>query len=518
MIPSPQALGLPAKFDHWRPGQEDAVLEIDKLMNSPRPVGGLVLPTGAGKSVIYVAWALWRKKRVLILTANRALQTQIHDDFFVVGMRDVRGQANYPCIITEGTVDTAPCHGGYDCMYKSQGCEYFDLMRALKKGSAEIWSGNYAFHLANRSDFPDFDLIVCDEAHSAVDELARHQTVTFTRPQIEKYFSRHPIQECGVWAKDEVRKLKGKLEDLKAKKPPHSDAHYLEVAVVQRFIDKTTILATADPHTFTYRKDHSSWHWECVWPAQAKHLLFKRAKKFLLTSATMSRKTMSMLGLGNDEFYYKEYDSTFPVENRPIYYFTEVVAPSLTWQSAEPDYRKWLALVDLIAAARPTRGIIHTGSYDRCEKILLGSKHAHRMITHARSGELATALAQYRATPGAILLSPSLSAGANFPGRECWWQIIAKMPFSNPTDPVNVERKKTDPLWGIYATTLDLEQMSGRNVRSPIDFGETFIIDGTFDAWFRVKSEPFMHTWFRAALRRITKMPKLQNKDAKIVD
>src|SRR3990167_5910490 len=131
----------------------------------------MMLPPGAGKTGIYFGWAIWRKKRIMVLAPSKMLQDQIYKDFSGVGLLDLRGQVNYTCNITGGTVADAPCHGGYDCAIKPS-CEYFVKLR--RAPFEQFVLSNPAFWLHNRAVLGEVDALVIDELHRAFDELARH--------------------------------------------------------------------------------------------------------------------------------------------------------------------------------------------------------------------------------------------------------------------------------------------------------------------------------------------------------
>src|SRR5580693_5574525 len=95
LLPEPSALGLPARFESWRPGQEDAAL---RAVESPKRFVVLCMPCGTGKSLAYLAAAMLSGERTAFLTSTRGLQSQLKTDFSESGLWDIRGQNNYPCL------------------------------------------------------------------------------------------------------------------------------------------------------------------------------------------------------------------------------------------------------------------------------------------------------------------------------------------------------------------------------------------------------------------------------------
>ena len=75
---TPSELGLPEKFQTFRPGQEESAL---KIVGSDKRFTLLDAPTGSGKSLMYMTAAMLAGGRSLVLVGTKGLQSQILDDF-----------------------------------------------------------------------------------------------------------------------------------------------------------------------------------------------------------------------------------------------------------------------------------------------------------------------------------------------------------------------------------------------------------------------------------------------------
>lgn len=497
MIPSPAKLGL-AKLKSWRANQPEA---IDAILNAPTPVVVAALPPGAGKSAIYMGLALHKDWRICVVTATRALQTQVSFEFARPGLTDVKGQANYDCLVTPTTVDQGPCHLGATCTYKSRGCDYFDRIRRAAKDDVTT---NYSMHFARGHEFGLFDLTVFDEAHAAADELARQLSITFTRREVDEYFHRIPLRNWKPWAEYQKALFRSEFDFFKKIKEK-TEAQWIRQNKIEELLRKVTALASADEHAYVYEKKAASWHWDCVWPGARRGMLFRGAKKYLLTSGTITKKHMSLLGFSENEYTFIEFDSTFPVSRRPIY---SVPAPSMKASSGRSDYETWVRRIDAIIETRSKRkGIIHVGSYARAEHLIEHSKFGPRFFANRNPRELASVLGNFRAAKSGVLVSPSITAGVDFPYEACTFQIIAKLPFGDQRTPVNIEREKLDRDYAMFATAQEIVQASGRGMRAEDDFCETFIVDGNWDAWFYERSWKFFPRWWRKAVQRLSAIP-----------
>jgi Rad3-related DNA helicase len=181
----PADLGLPRKFSSFRPAQADA---IEFLLDSSRQFAAANAPPGVGKSLLGVACAQISGRKAVYLTSTKALQEQIHGDFKTVGMKDIRGRANYSCrVYTTQMGKNVSCAEGREegCHLKeTTGCPYFSAYEQAKCSS--LISTNYSYWLHARQSSPTalsvdetepVELLICDEAHNAIEELARFLAV-----------------------------------------------------------------------------------------------------------------------------------------------------------------------------------------------------------------------------------------------------------------------------------------------------------------------------------------------------
>lgn len=511
-IPYPSALGMPRRYTEWRAGQEEAIRAID---DSEETVTSLRLPPGAGKTGIYMGWAMWRRKRVLVLTANLTLQDQIAKDFEGCGLLDIRGQSNYRCVVTDGKVSEAPCHAGVPCEKKDTTCEYFPLLPKARQ--ARLVSTNYSFFLHNPGVLGSFDLIVMDEFHSALDKLAEFVGVSFSKKECADLFPRHPTSDWHPWSTFQLSISKSQLTTARDKamreKTPET---YADVIKKKRIVERLQTLVDADPSSLIFQHNARSWTWSCVWPGNYRSRLFNYGARFVLTSGTMTPRTMSMMGFGKTEYAWHEFPSTFPRSRRPIYVLP---APAMNHKCVEADYIHWLHKIDRFVGHRVAfKGIIHSGSYKRTEMILSESQHKGLMIGHLNREGLDEALRRFKRAEEGILVSPSITEGVDFPYEMCRFSVIGKIPFPNPYDPVIAARIEQNDTYMLYVAAQIIMQAAMRGMRAEDDWCETAIIDGTWDAWFYSRAQYFFADYFRAAVINVDGIPKLSRIAQKTLD
>lgn len=510
-LPPPNELGLPAKFTSWRAHQEEAVWAI---AGSDKRFVGLVASTGMGKSATYMAYSvLSGAERVGILTSTKSLQTQLEDDFRSLHAIDIRGKSNYLCVVGDpgDTVEDGACQSGYLCEYKQGGCEYYD--RRARAATAPLVVSNYSFWLASGAHgkgIGNFDVLILDEAHNAVDELAGFLSVTINRGDLRGYPVALPSESnWWSWLKYIFPEIEREVLHLKLSKT--RDRGTIErLKKAKRLLQKLGLLAALGEKHWIAEETRYGLRWDVTEPGPlAERFLFRGTPKVILSSATVRKKTLELLGVPEGEIELLEYPSTFPVERRPVY--SVAGAPRMNFRTSEEEMEIWVNIIDsIIEGRRDRRGIIHTVSFARAEFLRGRSKYGDLMIineTGKGSEGLKVALREYLRRKPAILVSPSVSTGIDLPGSACEYQIIGKIPFPDMRSKVLRARMKVNPEYPAYVAAQVMVQSSGRGMRSEDDRCETFVVDSSL-GWFLKRHAEFTPRWWRKALRRVEKIPK----------
>lgn len=518
-LPSPHTLGLPRKFVTWRTDQEAAIWD---MLESSHRFPCLTAPTGAGKSAIYVAYAMLRRweldpgqrYRALILTATRALQDQLSEEFAKLSS-DVRGQSNYPCEIQPVTVDKAPCHGDWQCHLKTKGCRYFDTVRRAAKVETVVSNYAFWFHARRTKAIGAFDLLVCDEAHAALQVLSDHLRIRITNYEIHTLLGMEdPPDDAKRWptwatqARVRLKKLIVSAGQVAAKYATNfspSGAHS-QVSYYRDIADRLARLEAVNPIDWIMQREMGG---NCIWDVvrpgdYAENLLFRRTPKVILVSATLGDATLDMLKVPASERLRREYPSRVPVSRRPVYY---IPTTRVDRSTSPTQLRYWLTRIDNIVRSRGDRkGVIHAVSYSRAQYILHHSNFRDRMISHADAGGIQQAVYQFKtAPPGAVLVSPSATTGLDFPYELCEYQVIAKVPYPDGRDLVVAARTAEWKDWPKWQAIQTVVQAAGRAIRSSDDWAECFIVD---DHWsYLRKSKAYAPRWFWDACREVATLP-----------
>lgn len=505
--PSPSQLGLNYGWDdEWRPAQIEA---LDRILHSTRNIIIVDAPTGSGKTGIALALARYTKQRTFIDTHTTSLQDQYMREAGGLA-KMIKGRSHYPCVLPEyepvvaascgvddsTTAEDAPCTAGYTCVVREKGaCPYYAAYNAAV--AAPISVHNYAYRLRESNFIGGFlraRWLICDEGHYLPDALVDLDTFSITEKQLDWMTKRHQISILPGDRKDRaawriwVSKAVVAYRKLAARMPAYSaDRSRTErrAADLERLFE---LLGTGSMHighdSFT-----GSYTFSPLWPNQPSRSLlmgrrvggFSIAEKLVIMSATILDPKMYCKTLGIDPAFveYVKLPYTFDPAIRPIY----------AWPVAKVTRASEAKVAPLLANAVDTiidkhmgsKGIIHVPSYALGELVVGLSKHKALLLTHDRSSKGSILERFRRSQKGEWLVSPSIASGEDFRYDDARVQIILKVPWPSLGDPMVKLRAKDIPGWYEYKTMQELWQQVGRIVRAPDDFGETYILDASFE-------------------------------------
>ncbi len=520
LLPPPPAFALPDKFSSWRPMQDKSVLEIVDL---DKRFLGQVQPTGSGKSLTYMAAGYISGARTIILTSTKGLQSQLTADFAEIGLTDIRGMNSYTCKAETTnerrvTVDEGPCHFGQSCTLKDNGCLYYDQVR--KAQNAALVVTNYDYWMANKRygglegeggiNLGDFELLILDEAHAAARELADFCTINISREEIEGTLG-YPWTDGVGWDTARWRAWAGPLgaraqvvydslneeaQDKRRNEGRIPATMARELRHLRGLIRRLEEVSNLEGH-WVGEVDKGTLTLAPLWPAPyAERFLFHGIPRVVLTSATIRPKTMDMLGVAEEQQRFVEYPSTFPVDRRPVIH---VPTTRVNFRSTEADMRQWVSRIDQILRARQDRkGIIHTVSYTRRNLILGGTQFRDSMFSHDAHTARSAVQSFKRAEPPAVLISPAMVTGWDFPYCDAEFQIIGKIGFMSTQSAIEKARSKDDKDYVAYEAMQQLVQACGRGMRAEDDRCEVLVVDDNA-RWFVPKYRHFAPDWFSEA-------------------
>lgn len=532
LLPPPVVVGLPGKFAAWRPLQQEAIVAAT---DSDKRFVVQCAPTGFGKSPVYMAQAKLGGTRTLILTGTKGLQSQLVQDFDSMGLVDIRGKGNYKCVEAANfgyhpdmTVEEAPCNWGRRCDKREAGCLYFDQLRRAQ--SSDLVVTNYSkwmFFAGNEDEdngIGEFDLLILDEAHNAPDELAGFLTIEVDEAEMRRVTKSNmmgvgtPIDEWKEWGQFHLKNVRAQLKVLVAQqKAEHSDKLAREIKEHKKAERQLAGIANMAGDWVADRQEKMIgqgmrapkkvvWMFDPIWPQHyAERILFRGIRKVVLFSATVRPKTMSLLGVADDQYDFNEYPSSFPVARRPVW---KVPTVKVGYRTSEGEMDVWINRIDQIIDARKDRkGIVHTTSFRLRNFLLQNSAHKSLLISNDSRNTRDTIENFKRSARSLVFISPSLTTGWDFPYTECEYQIVGKIMFPNTQSAIMKARTASDRDWGSYIAMQTLVQACGRGMRAADDQCETFIIDSNIDWFLAAYGRSYAPSWWTEAVKESRLVP-----------
>jgi len=497
-FPTPaNLLGIP-KFDKWYPGQQSLMSQAMDWYNSPARFLGESIPTGAGKSVSALLLHQLSGTRTVILTASKGLMQQYACDAAFLGGVEVKGQNNFPCLLVPGlTADAGPCHDGMACVIKDS-CPYQIQLKAAQEAPLVIT--NYAYWLAQNNfskGFGDVGLIICDEVHQAFSCMESYLTVRLPRMDVEAAGAQFPesTSQWGTWhcwadmSLDIIRENLSRIEaeiKLFTSQNGHVPSH-----LSRSFRNAKSVLAKVErlssvEEDWIIQKTYHGYSFTPQWVANYSNHLFGKVPKVLLMSAILSHRTADYLGVpSGDDRSWIEMDSYFPSMNTQIWHL-----PTARMNHGTDGFGTtiWSSRIDQIIQRRLDRkGIVFTVSYDRARMLIRSSRFKDIMWSHSTKDVVQVVDKFKLAASPAVLASPTVTTGWDFPGNgKPQYIIVGKIPYPDTQDAVTKARHKDDKDWTSYLAMEIIVQETGRCSRSSEDVTEVFIIDDNW-LWFYPK-------------------------------
>lgn len=534
-------------FSEVRANQEHTLDRLQKWNNNPRKKFFVLEgPTGFGKSPVDIAEASFAKVMptfgmfepgAYVLTPQKSLAEQYMKDFEPMGLVELKGRANYLCDKwTQLEGQDVDCETGAmmnDANGLEDKCEYCPYRAAKDRFMANPFgTSNYSYFLNETNhagQLANRNVLILDEGHNTEDQILSLTDTKITQKKCDEYgvAGKLPIFDAGdingvlawldrvfipatvVHGNDLAKKFRTARDEERLK-------YARKLNGLDRFVQRVNLFRnSADPGEWFAWSD-----WDeqkrgdkgtgdlIIKPLTARlfadELLFSKAQKVLITSATILDFQTFMRNLGIDpaDCETLAVDSEFPVENRPIFYSP---IGDMSYKNIDRTLPLMAPAVEaLIRRYATKKGIVHTNSYKINRYIvqyLMGTDQASRIITHDNSkGAREAAIEKHlTSTEPTVLISPSMTEGLDLKEDLSRFQIICKVPYP-ALDPYVRARMKRDPDWYQWQTALKLVQATGRSVRSKTDRAHTHILDAGFANFIKLNNRKMPKYWINSII------------------
>lgn len=511
-------------FGSFRKHQEDVIKEIIEV--EATDVSNIVLkaPVASGKSLIaYTVAEYFRQeqdKNSLIFTSTKFLQDQYLRDF--PELKTVKGRNNFICLNNKRTCDKGSCKEicNFSCpncadsslelkQDASESCPYW--VQKIAAINAPISIINYAFGLIDRNFVKHFlprDFAVFDEAHNIEAELMGFLEIEVSPRQLYndiKYPINVNLRDIQQWSDifldiGDAYKEAAKVE-LNQGQKEKGDAF---ISKYEKY-KSTAYLMANNPENWVIDTHNENLLFKPILInhyADKSLLSFGKTRLFMSGSILKNHSFCETLGLEIDDSHIIEVPSIIDPEQRPIYkeyvgsmslknrniYINNIVNKILDIASRYPNYK----------------GIVHTYTYVVSKMIEDRLGNNNRFIFHNSKNRQSQTQKFIDSDEPKIFVSPYSFEGVDFKDDLARFQIIAKNPFPNMFDnnQYQARDKISDFHWVFELRSKVLSQMYGRIVRSPDDWGDTYLIDSDIDSLLGPSSlitgymlEGFVDSW-----------------------
>jgi ATP-dependent DNA helicase DinG len=502
VLPVPSAISPLQEYTTWYPGQDRAFSAIMDWMASDSRWLCVEAPTGTGKSLLAMLSATVSRRRTAIITATKGLQDQLGRDFGE-HLRDIRGQNSYLCrrLGDGSTVEHAPCHAGVPCAHRDypSTCDYYGALE--RTSSATVAVTNYAYWMAQHAHsagIGDRELLILDEAHLIFSALESHVSVRLAPHEVGVAGGDWPTQDFKSWAG-----WRGWAHRNAATAGYQADKLKLAAQADQgpAVMRAYSRMQSLNARLKTIAASHGEWAWERttrglafspIWPEEYAASLYLDVPKILLMSAFMTPKVADMIGVPADRSWVAV-QSTYPAANTPV---RHVKTAAINRHSTDAHMGIWAARIDQLIDRRLDRkGVVFTVSYSRRDYLMSHSKHSDIMVSHGTDNVVEMVEKFKRSKPPAVLVSPSVTSGWDFPGDTCEYIIIGKIPYPDTRPAVVRARHDQDRDWTAFSAMMTLVQSAGRGTRGPGERCEVWVVDDTWRWWWPANKR-FAPTWF----------------------
>ncbi len=512
-------------------------------------------PTGIGKSAIAMT-VQNRFQSAYLLTPTLGLTEQYRRDYGHI-VKEVRGRSNFPCWVESGDASKAPCYVGKKrCPHTKEAdpCPYYGQKFQARDARITLSNPSYLFRVVKSPDgsFGQRDFAIVDEAHQMEGFFMGLMECRITHTDFNRVFgARTPFPmhyHPADWRDDIQRLYEGATKTLGVAEADE-DANKVDEmrAIVQRTSQLLELLEEPNDVVVELDTDRRGNRVLIAKPVRvnkiAPALLDSISRQRIFLSATILNIDTFLAGLGLDDqktLFVRIVDSPFPKENFNVHYSP---CGSMSYSRREASLPRQVKAIAGIMRKWPNkRGVVLPHTHAIRKALVEGLRAdglGDRVITHDSNGiARQKALDEFFTSErdDLVLISTYVGEGFDFKGRLAEWLVISKIPYLFTPDPQVKQRMEQDehewrrehegtpkcpyeppnkysnglcssfncpkPCQGWYnlSTTLKLVQGAGRINRTPDDVGHLFILDQSWDRYYRLNGH-LLPSWFRNAIQ-----------------
>lgn len=505
-------------YPAWRQGQREACQAIVEAVMDGQRIITYKGPTGSGKSLVLsvAARALLEEgtiKRATYTTPQRQLVHQLAGDERL-GITALLGRANYPC-------HKMPQGNAGDCPVPAKArrktcprCPYLAAKDAYVDASVV---GTTIDKLLTDLSLPPADLIIIDESQGLEMKLIEQRAAIL--PEWMDLAGDLP-EQMGIWLaaiRDKQLKYEMKLERAFARLAPAGESE--EVRSLMGYVDASDAAKVARSlEKINRAMDKAQAITRIVSEAPESFVIDGKTRAFKLISGREQFQEFIMgtqavvLASGTpctqllaDDYLTVCAPHPVDVDRRRVYYDP---VGKMNYQEREKTIDIMAERIVELHQKYNRSTLIHCHSYGIADRLGEAIRDLDVRAMWVMPREREQSIERWKAAEDACLMSVACEEGLDLAGEKYPLNIIAKVPFlPYKSDEWTEKRKAADNLlpaerrWENVSVALAIQQAAGRCTRGPGDFSESWILDSSFE-WFYKRNFVLFEEWFRAALCR----------------
>lgn len=498
------------------PSQETVLNQIVRAFDVDKVSTVIVeAQVGFGKSAVAVCLSEYYGS-AHIITPRKSLQDQYQEDF-PRHVKVLKGMSNYPCFptgydakLTEAKSATGieyqealdqvmlgktptfsgrscargPCRGDRDLLLECtdrRPCVYKKAIEVACRGKITVSNIHSFVAYSNLPDdrlgLTERELLIVDECQDTADIIRGFITKMFIVPlpletlqKLGEIPNFESMEDWVTWftSPNILEKIpKAEVEGYYTYIEKFSDTPIYNFVVSIKGLD-----SGFTEFTFIPRNIGNA----------AEAMLLKYGKRRLLMSGTIYDKEVFcyLNGLNPAETEFIKVAPTLPAANAPIIFHKELVCNTShkTW---EENYPKVLYSINRIMKVfGDKRGLIHAPSYEIAHRIHRDLKNPRVMVHQPDNFQERLNYFLNDSEPDTVFISPTCYQGIDLKGDRGRFQIIIRVPYPNISDVFIKDMLDRSPLMFSYLALVTFGQQTGRVMRSPTDWGKTYLIDSRF--------------------------------------
>lgn len=443
--------------NNWTPTdlQKQVLLEVEARWNSAK-VMILKLETSSGKSAVAYTIAKWAKA-ARICTPNTMLVNQYEKQFKDIQV--IRSAGHYTCEVRQRRC------GAYKSKDRCRGCVYSSELRATKAAKVSVSTYHMGLML------PKYKAVIYDEAHGLSKAIRDHyKSSTFVHTLGAPLTVVGDFDAFNEWAtrnRDSHPFLKKYVKDIETTKLKcYNWATDLwkgggEVYGEKLYKGEPYELPTIESQPYDiYSKPPVFWNTN---------------QKLILMSATIDRPDLYELGLDKERPVFIEGDPPISPDRNPI---IKDYVGALSHSNLDSYLDQIIEKIQAYLSEKKGKGVIHA-TYALAAKISAKLSHK-RLITHNPTN-MKEKLKEFLLSKDGVFLASGMYEGVSLDYDLADWQVVTKVVWPSLMDPLQQHRSTEDPDYYMWSTLKTMIQIAGRVCRRPDDWGETIILDESFE-------------------------------------